>query len=160
MAHPEYFRLNDQDNAGSGIEQRERVREGSRYDWLGSRSPRYYSPFGLGYGYGYSPSFGYGYGGYGYGYSPYRLGYGGYGLGYGSYGIGYRPVVVSVSPRPESSARGRLVKDRGYVGGFGGSRATTVGRDGGSSSAGASSGGSSGSGRSTGRTARRRGGSS
>ena len=160
MAHPEYFRLNDQDNAGSGIEQRERVREGSRYDWLGSRSPRYYSPFGLGYGYGYSPSFGYGYGGYGYGYSPYRLGYGGYGLGYGSYGIGYRPVVVSVSPRAESSARGRLVKGRGYVGGFGGSRATTVGRDGGSSSAGASSGGSSGSGRSTGRTARRRGGSS
>ncbi len=163
VAHPQRFQLQDEDRTGAAIAQRGQVREGGRYGWMGSRYPRYYSPFGFGYdGYGYSP-YGYGYSPYRYGYSPrYSYGYGGYGLGYGSYyGIGYRPVVVSVTPRVESSQPGRLVRGRGYTRGGSVPRgATTVGRDRGGSSVGVSSGGSGGSGRSTGRTARRRGGGS
>ncbi len=159
VSHPSHFRLQDEDRPGAAIAQRERVREGGRYGWMGSRYPRYYSPFGFGY-YGYSP-YSYGYSPYSYGYSPY--GYGGYGLGYGSYyGMGYRPVVVSVSQRTETE-RGRLVRGRGYVRDGGSSRGgSMVSGDRGGSSVGASSGvsGRSGSARSTGRTARRRGGGS
>lgn len=161
VSHPRRFRLQDEDRTGADIEQRGQVREGGRYGWLGSRYPRYYSPFGFGYyGYGYSP---YSYGYSRYGYSPYGYGYGGYGLGYNSfYGIGYRPVVVSVEPRVESSP-GRLVRGRGYTrsGGTLPRGVATVGRDGGGSSVSVSSGGGGGGSRSsTGRTARRRGGGS
>ena len=165
VAHPQRFRLQDEDRAGTEIAQRERT--GGRYGWLGSGYPRYYSPYGFGtYGYGYSP-YGYGYNSSfnRYGYSPFSYGYGGYGYS----GIGYRPVLVSVEPRRESvqtRGRGRLVKGLGYVSGSSSGRATTVGRSGGGSvssggsSVGSSSGSSGGSRSSTGRTARRRGGSS
>lgn len=153
VSHPGRFRLREEDQTGAAVEQREQAREGGRYGGLGSRYPRYYSPFGLGYhGYGYSP--------YRYGYSPYGYGYGGYGLGYNSfYGIGYRPVVVSVQPRVESS-RGRLIRGQGYTrsGGDLPRGVATVGRDGRGSAVGVSSGGGGGSRSSTGRTARRRGG--